>query len=314
MNERLSTLLADRALVGLDAAEMAELASYGNVDAMSFELERAAAAVALVGFADQPLGQMPSRLRARLEQAAGLAGPPLALAPRTPTDVRAAGVAPTMPAAIPPMQPMVPMQHSMPPMHSMPPAPVVRLESRRASQAITIAGWLAAAACLALAIGAYVLRPRKEIVTVTVPGSVSAPPSVPQPPIEKPSVAREQLLARAGTTKVEWSKTKDPASRAASGDVVWNAAEQRGFMRFQGLAKNDRQAITYQLWIFDKSRDAKYPVDGGVFDIDDETGDVIVPIKAKLPVGEASLFAVTVEKPGGVVVSKRERIVVTAKI
>jgi len=38
-----------------------------------------------------------------------------------------------------------------------------------------------------------------------------------------------------------------------------------------------------------------------------------VPIKAKLPVGEPVLFAVTVEKPGSVVVSKRERIVVVAK-
>ena len=38
-----------------------------------------------------------------------------------------------------------------------------------------------------------------------------------------------------------------------------------------------------------------------------------MPIHARLPVGEAALFAVTVEKPGGVVVSKREHIVVTAK-
>jgi hypothetical protein len=39
---------------------------------------------------------------------------------------------------------------------------------------------------------------------------------------------------------------------------------------------------------------------------------VIVKIAPKLLVGEAVLFAVTVEAPGGVVVSKRERIVVTA--
>jgi hypothetical protein len=310
MNERLSNLLADRALVGLDAAEMAELAGYGNLDAMNLELERAAAAVALVGFADQPLGQMPSRLRARIEQGAGLAVAPTMPAAMTPVQP------PYAPHGPMPMYPPMPVHPSMPaPMHSMPPAPVVRLEPRRASRAVAITGWLAAAACLALAIGTYVLRPRKQIVTVTVPATVSAPPPiVREPSVEKPSVLREQLLARAGTTKVDWSKTKDPAGRAAAGDVVWNAAEQKGFMRFQGLAKNDKQAMTYQLWIFDKSRDAKYPVDGGVFDIDDETGDVVVPIRAKLPVAEASLFAVTVEKPGGVVVSKRERIVVTAKI
>ena len=39
---------------------------------------------------------------------------------------------------------------------------------------------------------------------------------------------------------------------------------------------------------------------------------MIIPITAKLSVDEPVLFAVTIEKPGGVVVSKRERIVVTA--
>ncbi len=86
-----------------------------------------------------------------------------------------------------------------------------------------------------------------------------------------------------------------------------------GLLRFSGLAKNDPRGAQYQLWIFDKTRDDKYPVDGGVFDVDQDSGDVIVPISARLPVAQASLFAVTVEKPGGVVVSKRERIVVTAK-
>ena len=37
-----------------------------------------------------------------------------------------------------------------------------------------------------------------------------------------------------------------------------------------------------------------------------------MPIDAKLDVGSAGLFAVTVEKPGGVVVSGRERIVAVA--
>jgi hypothetical protein len=41
---------------------------------------------------------------------------------------------------------------------------------------------------------------------------------------------------------------------------------------------------------------------------------VVVPIHATLPVNAPALFAVTLEKPGGVVVSKRDRIVVTAKL
>lgn len=59
------------------------------------------------------------------------------------------------------------------------------------------------------------------------------------------------------------------------------------------------------------------PVDGGVFEInaaraDAATGEVIVPVTAKLRVRGPTLFAVTVEKPGGVVVSPRERAALVA--
>ncbi|MEM7756475.1 MAG: hypothetical protein AAF297_12690 [Planctomycetota bacterium] len=92
-------------------------------------------------------------------------------------------------------------------------------------------------------------------------------------------------------------------------------------MRITGLTSNDPDEWVYQLWIFDKTRDAgdlsQRPVDGGVFNFDaamrdPDTGDVLVPINAKLPVGEAFLFAVTVEKPGGVVVSDRDVVFVAA--
>ncbi len=85
-------------------------------------------------------------------------------------------------------------------------------------------------------------------------------------------------------------------------------------MRFVGLAPNDPKVLQYQLWIFDKLRDERYPVDGGVFDVGavGPDGELVIKITAKLAVGEPVLFAITVEPPGGVVVSKRERIVVTA--
>jgi anti-sigma-K factor RskA len=82
-------------------------------------------------------------------------------------------------------------------------------------------------------------------------------------------------------------------------------------MRFVGLAPNDPTQFQYELWIFDKARDQAFPVDGGVFDVT-SNGEVIVAINPKLHVNDLGMFAVTVEKPGGVVVSKRERIVVTA--
>jgi hypothetical protein len=40
----------------------------------------------------------------------------------------------------------------------------------------------------------------------------------------------------------------------------------------------------------------------------------VVPINAKIRVTEPTMFAVSIEKPGGVVVSKREHIVATARL
>jgi anti-sigma-K factor RskA len=153
-------------------------------------------------------------------------------------------------------------------------------------------GWLAAAACLAFA-----------ITSIVRPWSKKSPDAHAQ---------RDLLTHVADAQVLPWTATADPASANAKGDVVWSNAEQKGFMRFSGLSQNDPAATQYQLWIFDGERDDKFPVDGGVFDVT-SGGDVVVPIKAKLKVGKPVLFAVTVEKPGGVVVSKRERIVVTAK-
>jgi hypothetical protein len=92
---------------------------------------------------------------------------------------------------------------------------------------------------------------------------------------------------------------------------------QSGDLRSRsGLPANDPKRYQYQLWIFDADRDERFPVDGGVFDIAPATadGDVIVPIRAKLPVGRPGLFALTRERPGGVVVSDRKEIACLAKV
>jgi len=108
-----------------------------------------------------------------------------------------------------------------------------------------------------------------------------------------------------------------------TGDVIWNGRQQTGIMRISGLAVNDPADFQYQLWIFDEARRAysnDVAVDGGVFDIDRATGDLIVPIRSKLPVNEPFLFAVTTEPPGGVVKHNpdrdpdRYRIILTAPV
>ena len=136
----------------------------------------------------------------------------------------------------------------------------------------------------------------------------------PQPPdAPNPATLRAELMA-ADAVELAWAATGDPAGPEASGDVVWSNDRQAGVMRFRGLAVNDPSVFQYQLWIFDATRDERYPIDGGVFDVVQAGGDVLVTIDPKLAVAEPTLFAVTVEKPGGVVVSSRERIAVVATV
>jgi anti-sigma-K factor RskA len=99
-----------------------------------------------------------------------------------------------------------------------------------------------------------------------------------------------------------------------AGDVVWDSESQTGYLRFTGLAPNDPGAFQYQLWIFDANQDERYPVDGGVFNIPAGQTEVVIPIDPKIAVRTPMMFAVTMERPGGVVVSAREHIVALAKV
>lgn len=139
----------------------------------------------------------------------------------------------------------------------------------------------------------------------------------PAAPVVQPDVRRQAILASADVLRATWADWGDePAVAGVQGDVVWSPSRQEGYMRFRGLAANDPTREQYQLWIVDGARGEPLqvpPVDGGVFNVTD-TGEVIVPINAKLPVGQAVAFAITVEPPGGVVVSDRSRRVVVAMV
>lgn len=125
---------------------------------------------------------------------------------------------------------------------------------------------------------------------------------------------RERFIATTSPLTRPWVNTEDVASQGVMGDVVWDNESQTGYMRFSGLPANDPEENQYQLWIFDAARGEQYPVDGGVFNVPAGVAEVVVPILAKLPVSNPALFAVTIERPGGVVVSSRERIVVVAPV
>jgi len=182
---------------------------------------------------------------------------------------------------------------------------------RRSSPKTGAFAWLAAAACLVLAVFGW-MRPPAPVETppiaVTSPAITPAAPPLPPAP-RSAAEERAAMLAKSDSVKVTLGPTKDPAAKGVSGDVVWDPATQKGFLHFVGLASNDPAVHQYQVWIFDAARDQRYPIDGGVFDVPADANEVVIPINASLAVSKVAAFAVTVEKPGGVVVSARQHVV-----
>lgn len=157
-----------------------------------------------------------------------------------------------------------------------------------------VCAWLAFAAAALLAIGFWASG-----------SSVPADLSVAQ--------LRSDLINTADDViQVDWSAGKHPFPQQVQGDVVWSNDRQAGYMRFKQMPVNDPSVQQYQLWIIDPLRDDE-PIDGGVFDVS-SSGEVIVPIQAKLKVLKPAAFAITIEKPGGVVVSTQERLPLLAAV
>lgn len=163
--------------------------------------------------------------------------------------------------------------------------------------------WAIASAAAAVGIVGWWPRLSGRLVERTTP-----------PPAPTLGERRTKLLATAKDAKVlPFAPAGDPLVPKIEGDLVWSSEQQTGYMRFvTGMPKNNVREHEYQLWIFDGTRDERYPVDGGVFDIGAE-GELIVEIVPKIRVNQPTLFAVTLEPPGGVVVSSREHILVVAK-
>ncbi len=184
---------------------------------------------------------------------------------------------------------------STPPRSEPRPLDPVAVPARPEPRRLAPWAWLAAAAAAAVAVLGWLPRERSS-----EPAIATAAPAAAE--------LRAALLRETDTLRVEASGTD--LAKNAGGDVVWQTRAQSGWMRLVDLPPNDPQVEQYQLWIFDEAQ--KHPVDGGVFNVT-RAGEVLVPIDAKLRVVKPTLFAITIEKPGGVVVSDRERIAWVAK-
>lgn len=79
--------------------------------------------------------------------------------------------------------------------------------------------------------------------------------------------------------------------------AVWNPTTQEGLLRVDKLPAlaSDKD---YQLWVIDPAY--PIPVDGGVFTVDPETGHAQIAFRPNKRVNNATKFAVSLERKGGV--------------
>lgn len=268
-NLRLHELLADRALEGLDAQQAAELRELLDVSGTAEDdsYDVVAAAAAV--------GMFPAGERSSQQMPASLRAK-LESQARVITSTYAGTAKPDVIGTIKPA-------------------------SRFASL-----GWVAAAACVALAAVAWFARP----------SSMYQPFGV-APQVAAANIVDEFVRTTPDAKRSTWGDFNSLADGSApeiagvKGEVIWSEREQRGYMRLTGLKPNDPRREQYQLWIVDE-RGLNQRVSGAIFDA--SSGDVIVPIEPRIRIKNAAIFAVTIEQPGGTWVSDMTRRVCLAQL
>lgn len=283
MDEKLRDLLSDQAVFGLtedETKQLAELSEGADIGMNAHALELTAAAILLAETSvDEP---MPAHLEASILEKANKHF----AAQRTEETVLES-------------------------IHDQPTRSFQWTEPKPGRSFVNWLGWAAAAAaCIALAVNIYFTR---GTATDFVGPGLPTPTPVGEEKLG-PAQQRERLLATAtDITRAEWGPGNVKEIATVAGDVVWSDAKQAGFLTLKGVPVNDANKEAYQLWIFDETQSDKTPIDGGVFNVTAD-GEVVIPIDAKLKARNPKAFAVTIEKPGGVVVSTRDKVVALAPV
>lgn len=281
MDEKLRDLLCDRAVFGLtdqEAKQFDELSNGadGNMDALSFELAAAAIAVA-----ELRREEMPAHLEAKLLKVADSHF----AREKGSVEVEESGI------------------------HDQPTQSFQWKETKPSRSFFDWFGWAAAAAaCIALAVTFFYNQNRISELQAKVEQLT------PKPTPEETLAQKRDRLKAAGAEilRAEWvpGNVKD---LNVTGEVVWSDSRQEGYMTFRGLPVNDPNLQAYQLWMFEDAKLEEFPKDGGVFNVTSE-GEIIIPIDPKLRTISPKAFAITIEKPGGVVRSDREKIAVLGPV
>lgn len=319
-------LLCERAAAGLsepDEQRLHALLLSADADAVTWSLDafEAPAAAAALAFASDAAfaGEATFGSKAPF----GVDAPPPALHRRLAAAAEAFIAGPTADAA-PVASPTVSPTATRPPAQDTPTGPALRLAGagdhapaaapRAASAFFAWTGWVAAAACVAVAALAVQRLPNRlqaaDRALATAADAVRAPWL---------HVDQVDALKAMGVTQ------RHPLDTGVTGEAAWSDAANAGLLTIAGLAPNNPAEFQYQLWIFDAARPAgeqyadwpgilaQYPVDGGVFNFTPgPDGIARIPVNPKIPVTNAAIFAITKEPPGGVVVSDREVVFLAA--
>ncbi|MEQ1761703.1 MAG: anti-sigma factor [Pyrinomonadaceae bacterium] len=277
MDEKLRDLLADQVTLGLsddEARQLEELLGSAEGEMEAQSFELAAAAIAL---AETKLEPMPAGLEAKLAR----------------SGEEYFGTA-----------------KSDEGIHDQPTQAFKWSEPKASRSFADWFGWAAAAmACIALAVTFFYNQNRIDQMQADLDRATATP--TPAPSLAE---MRDRLKASGGEiARAEWKPGNMPEMEGVKGEVVWSDAEQKGYMTFRGLPVNDANLQAYQLWMFEDANLEAYPKDGGVFNVTAD-GEVIIPISAKLRTVNPKAFAITMEKPGGVVVSTRDKIALLAPV
>jgi len=170
-----------------------------------------------------------------------------------------------------------------------------------------VVAWLAAAACLLVAVLAWYNRPTLPLESPTI-ANIEPPATLPGTDTSDSSTTRltiaqqrEQLLASAPDVLHLRLVNNESgiAARQPGGDIVWSSGLQIGYLRLQGLANNELPQHQYQLWIIGSDASSNEVVNGGMFYVDRNTSELILPIQVDHFVQQPKVFVVNVEPLGG---------------
>lgn len=179
-------------------------------------------------------------------------------------------------------------------------------------------GWLAAAACLAFAaIGWLPAFRARQIPQVAASVSLTN--------------LRAEVDSAKDASRASWADWDKPEIAGVKGEIVWSQSKQKGYMVFRGLPKNDPAREQYQLWIVD-DRGIEHRVSGGIFNAPNPSSsggdgsgwrgqvrcelvgdDLYVEVEPRINVRQPTLFAITIEEPGGTWLSNMKRRVCVAQ-